>query len=283
VATTPNLVPAALRELGYVTGQNLIVERRFADGKIDRLPGLARELVESRVDVIVAVSEAIRAARDATREIPIVMGFGFNPVEQGFVASLARPGGNVTGVLYAAEGQLAAKRLELIREAVPRARRIAVLGSRDSDSQAQVQAARKAAAALGVTLVVVETAGTDYDAAFTTMSAERAEALFVVSSITLNRDRQMIIERAARHRLPAIYEWREQVEVGGLMSYGGSLVALSQRVAAYVDRIFKGANPAELPVERPTTYGLVINLKTARAIGLTVPASLLGRADHVIE
>ena len=283
VATTPNLVPSALRELGYVEGRNLVVVRRFAEGQVDRLPDLARDLIQQRVDVIVAVSEAIRAARDATTSIPIVMGFGFNPVEQGFVASLARPGGNITGVLYAPEGQLVGKRLELIREAIPRATRIAVLATRDSDSRAQLSAARKAAPALGVKLVVVELQGADYDRAFATMVAERAEALFTLSSTILNRDRRQIIERAARHRLPAMYEWREQAEVGGLMSYGGSLIALSRRVAAYVDKIFKGAKPADLPVERPTTYDLVINLRTARALGLTIPPSLLSRADQVIE
>jgi len=283
VATTPNLVPSALRELGYVEGRNLVVVRRFAEGQVDRLPDLARDLIQQRVDVIVAVSEAIRAARDATTSIPIVMGFGFNPVEQGFVASLARPGGNITGVLYAPEGQLVGKRLELIREAIPRATRIAVLATRDSDSRAQLSAARKAAPALGVKLVVVELQGADYDRAFATMVAERAEALFILSSTTLNRDRRQIIERAAQHRLPAMYEWREQAEVGGLMSYGGSLIVLSRRVAAYVDKIFKGAKPADLPVERPTTYDLVINLKTARALGLTIPPSLLSRADQVIE
>jgi ABC-type uncharacterized transport system substrate-binding protein len=204
VATTPNLVPSALRELGYVEGRNLVVVRRFAEGPVDRLPDLARDLIQQRVDVIVAVSEAIRAARDATTSIPIVMGFGFNPVEQGFVASLARPGGNITGVLYAPEGQLVGKRLELIREAIPRATRIAVLATRDSDSRAQLSAARKAAPALGVKLVVVELQGADYDRAFATMVAERAEALFILSSTTLNRDRRQIIERAAQHRLPAM-------------------------------------------------------------------------------
>jgi putative ABC transport system substrate-binding protein len=282
-ATSPNLVPIALRELGYIDGQNLVVERRFAEGRIDRLPALARDLVGLRVDVIVAVSEAIQAAKDATVTIPIVMGFGFNPVEQGFVASLARPGGNITGVLYASEGQLVSKRLELLTEAIPRAARIAVLATRESDSSAQLQAAQKAASALGVKLVVVEAQGTDYDRAFAKMVAERADALFVVSSSILNRDRKLIIERAAQYRLPAMYEWREQVEVGGLMSYGSSLVGLSRRVAAYVERILKGAKPAELPVEQPTTFELVINLKTAKALGLAIPRSLLLRADQVIE
>jgi putative tryptophan/tyrosine transport system substrate-binding protein len=282
-ATSPNLVPIALRELGYIDGQNLVVERRFAEGKIDRLPALARDLVQLRVDVIVAVSEAIQAAKEATATIPIVMGFGFNPVEQGFVSSLARPGGNITGVLYASEGQLVSKRLELIREAIPRAARFAVLSTSESDSSDQLHAAQKAASALGVKLVVVEAQGADYDRAFARMAAERADALFVVSSSILNRDRKLIIEGAAQYRLPAMYEWREQVEVGGLMSYGSSLVGLSRRVAAYVDRILKGAKPADLPVEQPTKFELVINLKTAKALGLTIPPSLLARADQVIE
>jgi putative tryptophan/tyrosine transport system substrate-binding protein len=283
VATSPNLVPIALRELGYIDGQNLVIERRFAEGKIDRLRALAAELVELRVDVIVAVSEAIQAAREVTATIPIVMGFGFNPVEQGFVASLARPGGNITGVLYAPEGQLASKRLELIKEAIPRSARIAALVTRESDSRAQLEAALKAASILRVTLIVVEVPDSDYDRAFETMVAERVDALFVSSSAILNRDRRQIIERAARYRLPAMYEWREQVEVGGLMSYGSSLVGLSRRVAAYVDKIFRGAKPADLPVEQPTKFELVINQKTAKALGLTIPQLVLLRADDVIQ
>ena len=283
LATSPNLVPIALRELGYSDGQNLVIERRFADGKIDRLPALARELVQLRVDAIVAVSEAIPAARDATSTVPIVMGFGFNPVEQGFVASFARPGGNITGVVYAPEGQLVGKRLELIKGAIPRATKIAVLATHESDSKAQLQAARKAASALRVDLAIVEVQGADYDRAFRAMVAERVDALFVLSSAIFNRDRAQIIERARQYRLPAMYEWREQVEAGGLMSYGTSLVALSRRVAAYVDKIFKGGKPADLPVEQPTNYDLVINLKTARTLGLTIPQSLLMRADQVIE
>jgi putative ABC transport system substrate-binding protein len=242
--------------------------------------------VQLRVDVIVAVSDdAIQAAKDATATIPIVMGFGNSPVERGFVASLARPGGNVTGVRYegSGEGQLIGKRLELIKETIPRAARIAVLTTGESGSRAQVQTAQKVAPVLGVKLIVVEAQGIDYERAFATMVAERADALFVVSSTILNRDRKQIIERAAKYRLPAMYEWREQVEVGGLMSYGTSTVELSRRVAVYVDKIFKGEKPADLPIEQPTKYGLVINLKTAKALGLTIPQSVLGRADRVIE
>ena len=284
VATTPNLLPRNLRELGYVEGGNLIVERRFADGKIERLPGLARELVQLKVDVIVAAGdETIPAARDATATVPIVMVVGSDPVARGLVASFSRPGGNITGVTVVAETVLAAKRLELIREAVPGAARIAVLGAGGPVSSIQVQEAQKAASALRVKLVVVEAPGTDYDRAFASIVAERADALFVLMSPTLTRDRKQIIDRAAKYRLPAIYQWREHVEVGGLMSYGGSLIDISRRVAAYVDKIFKGARPGDLPIEQPTKYELVINLKTAKALGLTIPQTLLLRADQVIQ
>ena len=284
VATTPNLVPMALRELGYVESRNLIIERRFAEGKLDRLRELARELVQLRVDVIMAVSTAIEAAKDATVTTPIVMGFGDDdPVRRGWVASLARPEGNITGVIFAAGTGLASKRLELIKAAVPQAVRIAVLATGEPGSRPQVQEAQKAAPALGVKLVVVEVQGTDYDGAFATMAADRADALFVLASTIFNRDRKQIIERAQKYRLPAMYEWREQVQVGGLMSYGGSLVELSRRVAAHVDKMFRGIRPADLPVEQPTKFDFVINLKTAKALGLTIPPSLLLRADQVIE
>ncbi len=279
-----NRLPTALRELGYVEGQNLVVEWRYAEGKLDRLPALARELVQLRADLILAVSNpAIRAAKDATTTIPIVMFTSYDPVAAGLVASLARPGGNITGVLIAAEGTLAGKRLELIREAVPRATRIALLAPPDPSSRAQVQEAQKAAASLGVKLVVVEVQGGDYDHAFATIVAGRPNALFVLASTFFVRDRKQIIDLAAKHRLPAIYEWREHVEDGGLMAYGSSLSRLNRRVAAYVDRIFKGEKPAELPIEQPTKFELVINLKTAKALGLTIPQSILLRADEVIQ
>ena len=283
--TTTYLLPQILRELGYVEGQNLVVERRFAEGKLDRLPGLARELVQLRVDTLVATSPpAVQAAKDTTTTIPIVMALSYSdPVELGFVTSFARPGGNITGVLLAAERTMADKRLELIREVVPRAARIAVLSTGEAVSQTQVRGVEKAARSLGVKLVVVEVRGADYDRAFATMVAERADALYVVASVILSTDRERIIKLAAKHRLPAIYDWREHVEAGGLMAYGGSVSGFTRRVAVYVDRIFKGANPADLPVERATTFELVINLKTAKALGLTIPPSVLARADEVIE
>ena len=283
VATAPNLVPVALRNLGYVDGRHFVVERRFADGRIDRLPQLTRELVLLQMDVIVAAGEpAIQAAKDTTATIPIVMIFGGDPVARGWVASLSRPGGNITGVTTAAETALAGKRLELIMEAVPGAARIAVLatGGPVSDS---LREAQKAASALRVRLVVVEVQGTDYDRAFARMVAERTDALFVLPSPILTRDRKQIVERAAKYRLPAIYEWREHAEVGGLMSYGSSIVELSRHAATYVDKILKGAKPADLPIQQPAKYELIINLKTAKALGLTIPPSLLQRADQVIE
>jgi len=274
---------AALRELGYVEGQNLVAERRYAEAKIEGLPGLARDLVQLRVDVIVAVgSAAIRAAKDATTTIPIVMWGNFDPVAEGFVTSLARPRGNVTGVLISAEGTLAAKRLELLKEAVPRATRMAAL-FHESVLQTQVQETQKAASSLGVTLVSVEVRGGDYDRAFASMVAERPGALFVAGSTFFSRDRKRIIELAAKHRLPAIYEWPEQAEEGGLIAYGTSLPEGYRRLAAYVDRILKGAKPGDLPIEQPAKFELVINLKTAKALGLTIPQSILVRADEVIQ
>jgi putative ABC transport system substrate-binding protein len=275
-------LPLALRELGYVEGQDLHVEQRWAGGQHQRLAGLARELVQLRMDVIVAIgNEAIQAAMDATKTIPIVM-LGGSVVARGFVASLAQPGGNVTGVAIT-ETSLADKRLELLKEAVPAATRIAVLTVPADFNETQLRDAEKAAGSLGVTLVVVQVRDADYERAFTRMVAERAQALLVLASPILNRDRARIIELAARHRLPAIYQWREHAEEGGLMAYGSSAETLLRRMAAYVDRILKGARPADLPVEQPTVYELIVNLKTARALGLTLPQTLLFRADQVIQ
>src|SRR5262245_16499236 len=281
--TGPTLA-MALRELGWVDGQNLKMETRYAEGKLDRLPLLARELVQLRVDVIVAVgSAAIRAARDATKTIPIVMYGGLDPVAAGFVASLARPGGNITGIVVEPGVSLAGKRLELLKEAVPRAVAMAFLAADDPNFRPQVPEAQKAAAVLGIKLFTVEVRSGDYASAFATIAGERAAALLVGASPFFMRDRKRIIELAAKQRLPAMYEWPAQVEDGGLMSYGSSPSALVQRVAAYVDRIFKGARPGDLPVEQPSKFELVVNRRTAKALGLTLPQSLLGRADRVIE
>jgi putative ABC transport system substrate-binding protein len=278
------LIPATLREFGYIEGQNLILERRYAGGEIARFPGLAHELVRLRVDVIVAITEAaIRAARDATSTIPIVMYANVDPVAARLVTNLARPGGNITGVVIAPGGTLAGKKLELLKEAVPGATRIALLAPMDPYFSRQIQEAEKAAVPFNVTLSVVEVRDRNYERAFAAVVAARADALFVGANAQFYVDRTEIIGLAAKHRLPAIYEWPEQGEDGGLMGYGTSIAGLSRRAATYIDRIFKGANPGDLPIEQPEKFELVINLKTAKALGLTIPPSLLQRADQVID
>ena len=274
-----------LCQLGYIEGKNVIIEWRWAENQPEPIPRLAAELAGLGVDVIVTGGTApARALKNATRTIPIVMLLSYSdPVELGFVASFARPGGNITGVALAAEPTMAGKRLELIKEVVPRATRIAVLGTGETQSRTQVQWAEKVAPSLGVKLVVVEVRNGDYDRAFATIVAERAEAVSVVASVILSTDVGRIIQLAAKYRLPAIHEWREHAEAGGLMAYGGSVAGFTRRAAAYVDRILKGANPAELPVERATRFEFVVNLKTAKALGLTIPQAVLGRADQVIE
>lgn len=278
-------IPSALRELGYVEGRNLLIETRWAGGEPDRLPGLARELVQARVDVLIAVgAPAVRAASAASPSTPVVLYGNFDPVALGLVASLARPGGNVTGVLIAPDGTLAGKKLELLTLAVPKTTRIAFLAPSDDPAiRLQVQETRQSAAALGIALMVTEVRGGDYAQAFTAIAAQRPGALFIGAHTSFLRDRTQIIGLAARHRLPAIYEWREHVVDGGLMAYSASLRGLQQRLASYVDRILKGASPAGMAVERPTKFELVINLKTAKTLGLAIPQSLLLRADEVIE
>ena len=279
-----NALVDTLRDLGYTPGRNLVVERRYANGQLDRLPALARELVQLRMDVIVCVgSAAVRAARDATATIPILMYGNFDPVPQGLVTNLARPEANVTGILIAPDGTLAAKRLELLREAVPRATRIAVLTPDDPNFRLQLQETQKAAGTLKLELHVVEVRGGDYDSAFASIVARRPDALFVGAHTYFMADRLAIIALAARHRLPAVYEWPEQARDGGLMAYGTSLDGLSARLAVYADQLFKGKKPADLPVEQPTTFRLVVNQRTAKALGLVLPAALLLRADEVIQ
>jgi putative ABC transport system substrate-binding protein len=278
------LISKALREMGYAPGRDLVVEVRYAEGRLDRLPDLARELVRLRMDVIVAIgSAAVRAAMAATPTIPIVLYGNFDPVAAGLVKSLAKPEGNVTGVLIAPAGTLAGKKLELLKAAVPGATRIAFLAPADPGIRAQVQETQQAAATLGIKLAVTEAQAGDYERAFAAMAAERPDALFVGAHTFFVRDRKRIIELAAKHRLPAIYEWPEHVEDGGLMSYGSSLAGTTRRLAVYVDRLFKGARPGDLPVEQPAEFQLVINLRTARTLGLAVPPALIARADRVIE
>ena len=276
---------APLRELGYVEGRNLVIERRYADRKLDRLPGLARELLELKVDVILAVAGvAVAAAKAATAVTPIVLLSNADPVAAGFVQSLARPGGNITGVLLSPEGSLAAKRVELLRDFVPRATRFVLLAPGElGPSWPQQQETRDAAAALGLDLEIVEVHGNDYARAFAAIAKLRAQALIVGASTIFLQDRKLIIELAARYRLPATYEWPRQVKDGGLMSYGANDIETYRQVAAYIDRIFKGAKPADMAIWQPSKLHLVINLKTANALGVAVPQTLLLRADEVIE
>jgi putative ABC transport system substrate-binding protein len=266
-----------------VEGKSAILEMRFAHGNIDRLSALAAELVAAKVEVIMAAGDtAVRAARSATNTIPIVMAFASFPIDHGLVKSLARPGGNITGVTVAPDPAVDAKRLELLREVVPRAKTMGLLqiaGAAEGESVAVERAARD----LGIRLVIVNARPGDYEAAFATMNRERVEALFIGRGPVLFLARRTLIELAARHRLPAIWEARIMVEDGGLPSYGPSFADLYRRVASVVDRILKGANPAEIPVELPTKFEFVINMKTAKALGLTIPPSLVFRAEHVIE
>ncbi len=275
-----------LRELGYVEGQNLIIESRYAEGSEERLPDLAAELVRLKVEVIVAGgSSTIRAAQHATRTIPIVMAGSYDPVGRGLVASLARPGGNTTG-MSTLGAELPGKRLELLKETVPQSARVAVLANPAAGGYESVMHNLTGAAqALGLQLRVVELRrAEELDTAFATMTREGVDALIVVPDRALMDGlRGRTVDLAATHRLPAMYDGREYVAAGGLMSYGPSLLDMFQRAATYVDRILKGAKPADLPVAQPTKFELVINLKTAKALGLTVPPSLLFQANEVIH
>ena len=277
-------ISKALAGLGYVEGRNLTVDLRFADGDIARMHAFAQEMVAARADVLVAVGvSAIRAARAATPPVPIVMFGNFDPIALGLVTDLARPGGHLTGVLIAPDGTLAGKRVELLKAAVPQATRIALLSPSDPDFRTQAQETRLNANALGLTLQAFVVTGSDYEAAFAAMAAFRADAVVVGGHQYFVRDRKQIIELAARHRLPAIYEWREQVQDGGLMAYSTSLSALHLRVASHVDRILKGTRPGDIPIEQPTRFELVVNTKTARALGLSLSPSFRLQIDEVVD
>ena len=274
-----------LRELGYVEGQNLAIEARPAEGKIDRLPDLAAELVRSKVDLIVASgSEAtLRAVRKTTSTMPIVMiAIDYDPIKAGYISSLAHPGGNITGVFFQ-QLELTSKRLEICREAVPKATRVAILW--DAFSANQLSPAETAAQALGLSLLRLELKDPpyDYEGAIQLVVRRGGNALFVPSSPLVYRDRTRIANAALKNRLPTIFAHREHVEAGGFIGYGPNMSDMYRRAAVYVDRILKGAKPADLPVEQPTKFELVINLKTAKAIGVTIPQSLLLRADQVIQ
>jgi putative tryptophan/tyrosine transport system substrate-binding protein len=274
-----------LSETGYVEGQNVAIEYRWAEGDYDRLPALAANLVVRKVDVIVAFGgiPAALAAKSATSTIPIVFSVG-DPVEVGLVASLARPGGNLTGVSTLAP-ELSAKRLELISELVPQAGVIALLvNPNNSNTQRIIIDMQEAARVKGVELFILK-AGTESetDASFATLVQLHAGALVLGGDPFFGSRREQLVALAARHAVPAIYQWRDFVEAGGLISYGSSLAGSFRQVGIYAGKILKGAKPADLPVEQPTIFELVVNLKTAKALGLTIPQSILGRADEVIE
>ena len=274
-----------LRELGYVEGKNIVIESRYAEGKSDRLPTLAAELVRLKVDVILAAgSSDTRAAKEATSTIPIVMAAAGDPVASGFVASLARPGGNITGLSILAP-EMSGKQLELLKEIVPKLSRVAVLGT--STTPGTPQALREtelAAGALAVKLQYLDVLDSkDIETGFLAASKGRAHALLALGSPILNSHRTQIIELAAKGRLPAIYNVSEFVEAGGFMTYGVTWTDLFRRAATYVDKILKGAKPADLPVEQPTKFEFIVNLKTAKQIGLTIPPNVLARADKIIK
>jgi len=277
-----------LRDLGYVEGQNLILEPRYTGGKNDVLPKLIADLERVGVDVIVTGPfAALRVAKQTTTRIPIVMTPSADPVVAGIVQSLVRPGGNVTGITEMAP-QLTPQRLELLKEIVPTLSRVAILWQPGSLSEEafkkMLQETQVTARSLGVQLQVVEAKEVaDFDAAFSAMVKERAEAVIVLVNPMFNVQRRHIIERAANHRLPAIYEWKEFVGSGGLISHGADVQDIYRRAAGLVNKILKGAQPADLPVEGPTRFDLAVNLKTAKALGLTIPQSVLLRADQVIE
>jgi putative tryptophan/tyrosine transport system substrate-binding protein len=277
-----------LRDLGYVEGRNFTIEYRYAEGQLERFPGLAAELVALKVEVIVAPpTPAAQAAKQATKIIPIVFAGVGDPVTSGLVTSLARPGGNVTG-LSGLSPELVGKCLELLKQALPGVRRVAVLwhpgGPSERSEKGMLKEAEGAARALGMQLQIVEARGAaEFDRAFYDMTIARADALTVLPSNIFNNERRRLADLATRNRLPTVYQFREYVDAGGLMAYGANLADLNRRAATYVDKILKGAKPADMPVEQPTKFELVINLKTAKALGITIPQSVLLRADEVIE
>ena len=276
----------ALRELGWIQGKNLVIEYRWADGNAERLPALAAELVRDKVDVIVApAGTAAMAAKSATTEIPIVMIFPSDPVGSGLVASLARPGANVTGTTFTAGPEIFAKQLQILNEAVPKVSRLAVLRNpADPGWSVQGREVEAAARALGIQVQYVDArSDEELDSAFAAMARGRADALLVSGSSTFLAHRRRIAELALKARLPTMENFREMVEVGGLMAYAVNMPAFVGRSAVYVDKILKGARPADLPVEQPTKFELVVNLKTAAALGLTLPPTVLQRADELIQ
>jgi putative ABC transport system substrate-binding protein len=274
-----------LRELGYVEGKNIVIEWRSADGKPDRLPALAAELVRLKVAVVVTGGGApTRRAKEATSTIPIVMTNDPDPVGDGFVASLARPGGNITG-LSTFVPELSGKRLEILREVVPKLSRVAVLGSSNATGYAQtLKEIEPAAKAFKMQLQFLDVKhANDIETAFRAASEGRAQGVLTLTSGILGSQRAQIVELAAKKRLPVMYHQSEFVEAGGLMFYGVNVPDLSRRAATYVDKILKGAKPGDMPVEQPTKFEFIVNLKSAKQIGLTIPRKVLAQVDHVIE
>jgi ABC-type uncharacterized transport system substrate-binding protein len=274
-----------LRELGYVEGKNIVIEWRLGEGKIDRIPALAAELVRLKVDIIVTGGVgSTRPANDATNTIPIVMTQDPDPVGDGFVASLAHPGRNITG-LSTLSPELSGKRLELLKEIIPKLSRVAVLGTSTNPSTAQaLRETEVAAGALAVKVQYLDVRGPkDIEAALSAAGKEHANAVIVLGAPVLASQRTQVVDLMAKSRLPAMYQSAVNVEAGGLMSYGVSGTDLARRAAMYVDKILKGAKPADLPVEQPKKFELIINLKAAKQIGLTIPPNVLARADKVIK
>ena len=273
-----------LRDRGYVEGQNLILELRSVDGKIERASAVMADLVRLGVGVILAASpELVREATRVTTAVPIVM-FSRAPVEEGLVASLARPGGNVTGITRDTGPDMESKRLDLLKQGIPTLRRVAYLGLKAEWEGPGGRNLRSAAGASGVTtLFLAERGANDYTKAFDLIVRKRAQAIIVSQTLFHTAHRRLIADFAATHKLPSVAGYREFVEVGALMSYGSDNADIYRRLAIYVDKILKGAKPADLPVEQPTKFELVINLKTAKALGLTIPPSLLQRADEIIQ
>ena len=276
---------AGLHDLGYRTEDNLKIEYRYAEGKTERLLGLATDLVRIKVEVILSGgTQATIAARQSTATLPIVMAVTADPVGSGFVASLARPGGNITG-LTSSSSELSGKRLALLKEIVPTLKRVGVLwNSTNRDNTTQLSEARSAATALDVELRPVDVgSANDLDRAFSTLVGWRPHALYTLGDSVFANGRRRIIEFATQNRLPSMFSTRETVDAGGLVAYGTSFFDLFRRAATYVDKILKGAKPGDLPIEQPTKFELAINVKTAKALGLTIPPSVLARADAIVQ
>ncbi len=275
-----------LRERGWVDGQNIVVEARYADGNVDRLPALVVDLIRLKVDIIVTTSSGTSwAAKDATRSIPIVMGASANALGEGLVPSLAHPGGNITGMTFLAGPEIAGKQLQLLKEVVPTASRIAVLANPTNRAHAAfAKEVKVAARSLGAQVQIVEASNPDQlDSAFAAMTKEHAAALLVLTDSMFVGQQKRIANLAARSRIPALYSQREFVDAGGLVSYGPSLRDMFRRSATHVDKILRGGKPGDIPVEQPTTFELVINPNAAKALGLALPQPLVLRADEVIQ